>query len=204
MHNHLRPQSDQEAESWIREGIAMLAEWIVTGEYGTAQINPSFNQAFKIPETSLIAPLDPNHEDFKNVQMRTAQYGHILQYFLYVYRLCGKTSLLEKLMSSSSSKTGVELMDEVLKSMNAPSIACQSFHDSFVHFSLARFKQDLGEEDYVYRTGAESVIREKPVDLPPYSSEAYRLNSDPHQKQKTCLSGEFKWGSSICIRIREK
>jgi len=201
INNQLRPQSNQESESWIKEGIAMMAEWIVTGEYGTAQMNPSINQAFKTPETSLIAPLDPNHEDYKNTQIRTAQYGHILQYFLYVYRLCGKTAVLEKLMSSPSPKTGVELMDEVLKSMNAPSIACKSFHDSFIRFSLARFKQDIAEEDYVYRTAAESTVREKAIDLPPYSSEAYQLN--PDSKQKSCLKGEYKWGSSICIRIRE-
>ena len=129
-----------------------------------------------------------------------SQYGHILQYFLYIYRLCGKTALIEKLMSSPSSKSGVELMDEVLKGMNSPSPVCKSFHESFVHFSIARFKQDIADEDYVYRTGAESVIREKPIDLPPYSSEAYHLNPT----QKTCPKNEFNWGSSICIRVREK
>ncbi len=197
LHTHLRPQSDVKEESWIREGISMMAEWLVTGEYGLRKMNPSLNQAFKTPETSLIEPLDPNHESYQNVQKRTAQYGHILQYFLYIYRLCGKTELLNQLITSPSDKTGTALVDEVLKNLLHSSKACTSFKESFRMFSIARFKQDIAEEDYVYRTGANSEVRDAPMNLPPYSSGAYRLPSG-----KKCLAGEEPWGTSACIRIR--
>lgn len=188
-HHRLRPQE----ESWIREGVALLAEWIVTRKY-----NPALSEAFLNPETSLIASLDPTHQDYADTAKRGAQYGHLLQYFVYIYRLCGGDALMEKLVTSPSRKTGTAFMDEVLRSSTSRSESCASFERSFRAFSIARMKQDtLNPESYILITRLQSTIRDERRDLPPYSSSVVRL-----KEGQTCQSGETPWGKSRCIRVR--
>lgn len=191
VHQGNRPQE----ESWVREGVALLAEWTVTKRY-----SPALTEAFARPETSLTAPLDPRHLDYADVSKRTAQYGHILQYFIYIYRLCGKQALLDTLLTSPSPKSGIAFLDEVLPSMKSASPACANFKDSFRLFSLARFQQDVANpENYVLISGLSSVVRaQAPDSLPPYSSSAYSLQDGAH-----CAAQDIAWGTSRCIRIQQ-
>ncbi len=199
MQAHLWPQSGSIENSWLREGLALMAEWMISTEQGYPGHNPALMEAFRFPETSLVAPLTPEQETYKDVRVRTAEYGHILQYFIYIYRLCGGKKLLEELLAPSSLKTGLALLDEALPLQHTGYAACANFHESFVAFSLARFHQGTAPEDYVYVTALESPIRESPVDLPPYSSTVYRRT--PNQK---CALHDWEWGTSRCIRIRER
>jgi hypothetical protein len=191
MHQRLRPQE----ESWVREGIAMMGEWKVTGFY-----NPALEEAFALPESSLTAPLDPREAGYADGGLRTAEYGQILQYFMYIYRLCGKDSLLEKLLTSKLPESGAAFMDAILRAQNASSPACQGFEASFRAFSLARFEQSvLNPENFVVLAPYRSIVREKPLPLPAYSSSAYMRPAG-----QPCRADDSSWGATRCIEIRLK
>jgi hypothetical protein len=194
MHEQFRPWE----ESWVREGLAMMGEWKVTGFY-----SPVLEEAFLQPETSLVAPLDPREASYARADIRSAQYGQILQYFMYIYRLCGKDELLEKLLTSKSTASGIAFLDETLKgealkdqSSNDP--VCQGFETSFRAFSLARAKQNfLNPEEYIVIAPYRSALREQALPLPPYSSSLYE--KDPI---KACRSGDTQIDSARCLEVR--
>lgn len=197
VHHGLRPHE----ESWVREGIAMISEFTATGT-----LSAVMQEGFLTPETSLTAALDPHEADYADSKSRGARYGHILQYFYYLYRLCGKISLFEDLLASPSPAKGVAFIDRTLKDRFkrgdfATDPVCEGFETSFKAFQTARFLQDpMTPSGFVTASsGTQAQVRQAPAWIPPYSAMAYRL--PPRAK---CLAGDFPWGESRCIRIRMK
>ena len=191
MHQEFRPQE----QSWVREGVAMMGEWKVTGFY-----NPALGASFTTPETSLTALLDPRDEGYADGGIRTAEYGQILQYFVYIYRLCGKDALLDQLLTSKLPESGTAFMDKILRRTGSSDPACQGFDASFRAFSIARFEQNTLEPDqYIILAPYQSIVRTAPLPLSPYSSSAYT-----HPAGQGCRSGDIAWGRDRCIEIRLK
>lgn len=196
IHYKIRPQE----QSWVREGLALLAEYLVTGYF-----NPSLPAAFSQPETSLVADLDPGRSEEIATSDRLAQYGHLVQYFYYIYRLCGKNQLFLQLLTSDSAASGKEFLDESLRIASAqttPNPACTSFEESFRFFELARFIDDpLAPETYVVHVPLKSRLQPNAsFTLPPYSAGAYSLKG----AKAKCQPTEMPWGSARCIRVREQ
>lgn len=183
-------------ESWVREGLAMLVEFRVTGK-----LNPVLLAAKTLPETSLMASQDPAAPDFIGLHENTAQYGHVLEYFYYLYRLCGGERVVDALFAARET-AGVLTIDMVLASVSAPETACANFDSSFTAFSKARFLQSTAKpSSYVWLTGLRATVRESAAELPRpfprYSSAAYRLG----EKEKACEKGDEPWGERRCIRV---
>jgi hypothetical protein len=191
VHHQIRPHE----ESWIREGIAMMAEYLTT-----QKLNPILLEGFRNPETSLIAPLDPSDRNYKNANKRVTQYGHILQYFYYLYKNCGGDGLIEEILTDPSPQSGIELLDQILKRRRkgptggAVIRVCENFQESFINFEIARLKQDPTESTpFIIPTAIRAPIRDSRQELPPYSATAYR---------GSCTPGDIGWGAQKCIRIR--
>jgi hypothetical protein len=190
IHYKTRPHE----EAWLREGVALLSEYVLTGK-----LNPILREGFKNPETSLTAPLDPTQADYFG-----AQHGHLIQYFYYLYRLCGKDILFSKLLASPSQSSGIEFLDETLRELSgtiALDPVCTDFKTSFVAFETARFTQSPYPKDkYVIIMNDRGVVREFPQQIPSYSATAYRRsNSAPACVQASDIPIE-----GACIRIRMK
>jgi hypothetical protein len=182
-------------ESWVREGLAMMGEWKITGFY-----SPVLEEGFVRPETSLVAPLDPRDASYARADIRSAQYGQILQYFMYIYRLCGKDALLNELLTSKSKKAGIEFVDEVLKGRGSDSPVCGGFEASFRAFSLARLRQNfLSPEEYIVIAPDRSEVRRQALALPPYSASLYERTRD-----EPCRPGDPAIDSDRCAEIRLK
>ena len=194
VHYSSRPKE----EPWVKEGLALLAEYLVLG-----RLNPVFDSAIKEPEASLIAEIV--HVDPKDAQKRqpVSQYGLLLQYFIYLYRVCGSQVLYERLLKSSSSKTGTQFINETL-SDNAgkamPTI-CRSFDESFKAFQMARFRQDPSSEaGFVIFPMPSATVRKTLNDLPalpPYSAGAYKIPFG-----SSCARGDSAISPDICLRTR--
>jgi hypothetical protein len=203
VHYNRRPHE----ENWVQEGVALLAEYLISGTY-----NSALREAFAEPETSLVASLNPHSlsqlqplshpqshdKSLENSRSRAAQYGHLLQYFYYLYTNCGAAPLLTQLLDSDSKASGIAFLDEVLRSLNPKSEVCANFAASFRAFSLARFLQSpYARTDNIMVTSLRSQVRDQARALPPYSAGAYQLNAGAK-----CAPSDYAWGSSRCIRIR--
>lgn len=190
-HHRLRPQED----AWVREGVAMLAEHAATGFH-----NSSLLAGFGTTATSLVRTKDAGAEEEHGAGVDAAQYGHVLQYFLYIRRLCGGEALFTRLLSSPSRKRGLEFVDEVLKAADSGSPVCAGFRESFIAFEKARFvNSPLTPESYVVPglvRGAE--LSTEKTKLPPYSAAAYARGPET----AACPRGEIPWGDRRCIRVR--
>jgi hypothetical protein len=216
-HYQYRPHE----ESWVREGVALLAEHVLN-QYVQAQamkskaqkkqitfrpvyFNSVYQDGFITPETSLIQVTDLKNLSAESQSLRRGQYGHLLQYFHYLYRLCGGEDFFKDLVKSSSQLKGIEFLDFLLKnlfekksSLKSAHPICSSFKDSFKAFEIARFKQDFSEPSrFLYPTSWTATIRSTPQELPSYSAMAYDL-----KEGESCPSRDIEWGSSRCIRIR--
>jgi hypothetical protein len=187
IHSKIRPSE----ETWLREGAALLAEYVVTG-----RLNPIFAVGFKDPESSLIGELHPISRDYFG-----PQHGHLLQYFYYLYRLCGREVLLKYILFSNSDKKGVQFLDQALRDLtkqNSTDIICSDFKTSFVAFEVARFTQSpYTSNGFVTATTNRATIRSlTPVSnepMEPYSAFAY---------PKPCLLRSDISFDRGCIRIR--
>lgn len=196
IHHQYRPAE----EAWIREGAALLAEYLVTGYF-----NPSMELAFTSPETSLIADFDPEASAAKEVFQVNAQYGHVLLYFYYLHRVCGNPRMpktfFNALLTIDSSQVGMNFMDVFLKSLvgdNPIKPYCQDFKNSFMAFETARFMNDPNKDfTYVLITRLKPAVRETAPNLPPYSAGAYK------RATPSCPGEEISWDLN-CIRIRLK
>ncbi len=194
-------------ELWVEEGVALLAEHLVTGFFSTA-----FFHAFDYPEVSLKEILPVNQWNEDNRSQSLSQYGQLYQYFYYLYRLCGKDHFFKQLLRSSSQKTGISFLDEILPKTGKNNPICASFAMSFKAFQRARFfPQVFPHSAYIFEGVSRARIREKPLEyLPPYSAQAYPAfqghclfstqNSTPYQEQKVDRSIE-KIGT-LCLEIR--
>lgn len=188
---------ESEKEKWVREGLAMITSWRVSAEYNIPQQHSSITAGFEFPETSLISVSDPSEPDYSDVGPRMAQYGHILQYFYYIYNNCGGWKLMNALLTSNSKNIGLQLVDETLGTLNSTNETCSNFKSSFKAFSIARFKQGLEPGESVYIYSGETTLREQPYsNLPPYSSSAYKL-----KEGKKCRADETHV-YNYCVMIR--
>lgn len=188
-------------EGWVREGLAMLVEHQVTGF-----LNPVLLAAKELPETSLTESHDPGAPDYVKQEANRAQYGHVLEYFYYLYRLCGAERFIEAVFNQAET-SGVSTIDAALTIATANvTIApreCSDFKTSFTAFSKARFMQSTSKPaNYVWLTSLRAKIRDSANDLPHpfprYSSGAYRLKPGV----KDCEKGDHAWGEERCIRVR--
>jgi len=193
MHFQKRPK---EAD-WVQEGLAQLTEYLVTGNF-----NRSLLSAFTSPETSLTEGFAFHDREQNSKNQTLAQYGHALQYFYYLYRLCGKNELYEILVNSSSQKNGVNFIDEQLKILAHTKTLdpiCTSFEKSFVAFEHARFFPKVApSSSYIISADMAATVRPKPnaIPLPPFSARAFKL-----QNEQNCSPGIIIDGDCFEIRL---
>jgi hypothetical protein len=184
------------------EGAAMLMEYVVT-----ESMTPALSEGFKTPETSLTSSFDPKNDEYSESISADilAKYGHVFQYSYYLYRLCGKDDLLDKILTSSSKNTGIALIDELLKARSEKlkdeekKKYCENFKESFRAFQIARFNPKFTDESgYIVSRNMKATVRDKAMDLPAHSAMTYKIKSDTEK----CPDGEIAWGASRCIKIR--
>lgn len=180
-------------ESWVREGLALLSEYVVTGN-----LNPIWNAGLANPERSLLAIHDPGQPDALHVIEQAAQYGHVLQFFFYLYKHCGGDEFLTEYMKPAK-EVGFIRLDAILKSISS----CEDTKTVFKNFSMARFKNDPAHPELLlYASSRAAVVRKSeeqlPNPMPAYSSGSYFLS----KKVKTCPGGDIAWGQRRCIRIQ--
>jgi hypothetical protein len=194
IHYNTRPHE----EAWLREGIALLSEYIFTGK-----LNPILREGFKTPETSLIAPLDPTQSDYFG-----PQHGHLIQYFYYLYRLCGREALFSSLLSSPSPARGIEFLDETLRKLSSEmnlDPVCADFKTTFTAFETARFAQSpFPKSAYVLMGKDRGVVRDVARDVPPYSATAYRRSNQVTPTRSGCAQARDIPIEGACVRIRMK
>lgn len=193
VHHAHRPHE----KNWVREGIALMAEFFVTGVY-----NPVLASGFSEPETSLVGEVDPSLTEDDPKNSRVALYGHILQYFIYLNRLCGGSALYQELFFSKSKASGVEFIDETLRKMaklsKSSNVVCGNFESSFRAFERARFEQNmLFENQYVLRSGFQASVRDEPLSLPPFSAMAYLMD-----KSNICHKNDQLIKRGVCLKLR--
>ncbi|MBI3019009.1 MAG: hypothetical protein HYY61_03880 [Deltaproteobacteria bacterium] len=198
LHHEFRPLE----ENWIKEGVALLAEYIITGYFNRVLMN-----GFLDPTTSLISEIDVHENQNKDKTKTLAQYGHILQYFFYIYRLCGKEELFNLLFTSDSKNIGIAFVDEVLKKMDQnneikTNPVCSSFEKSFIEFQKARFfPKPTPESSYVIPGNFQAQIQEQKVaTLAPYSAQVFRF----FPQNPTCEQGTTLFDKNICFQIQLK
>jgi hypothetical protein len=202
VHHRYRPHE----ENWMREGMALLAEYIVTGYF-----YPGLSSGFESPETSLVASTDPTLIESAYGDEQGSQYGHMLQFFYYLYRVCGRETLFDTLLTDPSEATGIEFVGHALAQTRknnaeiASDPACAGFESAFRAFEVARFVADASRPStyVVAGLGHQGAVRDKPRKLPPYSAMAYELRVGK-KPLKACAAGDIPWGDSRCIRVRLK
>jgi hypothetical protein len=185
-------------ETWLQEGIALLMEYRILGA-----LNRAFEAGLLEPETSLIAAFDPLSTQPEVREQRLRQYGHLQQYFIYLYRICGGNRFLERVLGAQGESTdlkGIDFLDKTLRAVSAGgaavSGACRDFETSFHAFQRARFNpRPFGPEDSVF-PGADAARARGALSLPPFSAGAYRVPG------KGCAQGDEPLGLSLCLRIR--
>ncbi|MEK6705271.1 MAG: hypothetical protein AABZ06_05740 [Bdellovibrionota bacterium] len=184
-------------ESWVREGAALLAEYIVTKYQNRALLS-----GFSIPETSLTADLkvhENSTESAEEKSLRLARYGHVLQYFYYLYHICDQ-DILNKLISRGASiatQSGIARIDTILKvaaSASALPPACQDFKTSFVEFQKARFfPKPYPAQAYVLLGNFKATRRSSRLENPPpFSAQAYPLDSLVDSLVDSQVNGQVK------------
>jgi len=190
---HHQFRADEEA--WVREGLALVSEYLVTGF-----LNASIEEGFKTTETSLTEVIDPRLEEQTSNHIRSAQYGHILQYFYYLYKLCGKEKLFDLLLTTKSEEKGIGFINEILALSSqlgySQSSVCVDFKSSFIAFEKARFLRNfLKPEEHILLGSFKATIRDAKTDIPPYSATAYKKTKDD------CAQNDYDYGN-YCLRIR--
>lgn len=190
----------------MKEGIALLAEYWITGH-----LNPAMEMGFRHPETSLVNSLDPCHGDSRTEAERLAQYGHLLQFFYYLHRLCGGAELFKELaFSVETGVFGVEFLRQALAQgfgQSRPGVhpVCRDFTTVFTAFQKARFAPDLSEpHTYVLGYRHRGAIRSERRDLPPYSAGAYRSPREGSERNSVkCREGDLELaGGAVCLQVR--
>lgn len=114
-----------EEETWIKEGMAQMFEYLVLGHLNLANIQ----WAFLSSSTSL---LDSNVKE----ELKHQQYGINALYFYYLYQQCGKDEIFWNLLSSSKQR-GISNINLNLKQLNSAKEQCSNFKESAISFYLA-------------------------------------------------------------------
>jgi hypothetical protein len=119
-------------ESWMREGMAQLFEYIVTENLSGSNLQASIAK----PNTPLIGNYDVENSN-------PAQYGHDLLYFFYLYNHCGKDNLFWKIAAGTDDLQGAALINSVLQAGAKEEIECKNFHYSAVSFEAAKLHNQM-------------------------------------------------------------
>lgn len=186
-------------EPWIQEGVALLAETVVTKSFNRALL-----LGFDAPETSLTEGFDFQHRSIEGRDRTLAKHGHVLQYFYYIYNLCGKDELLNELIESDSKRSGREFLDEILRlasQKRALDPVCASFEKSFLAFENARFFPKASPPSArLLPSFLKARIRPAPLTeaMPPFSAQAVRMR----EGAASCESGFQEVDPETCFRIR--
>jgi hypothetical protein len=207
--HHLHHRYRKWEKFWVREGLALLAEKIVTSHF-----HPSLEEGFLAPESSLTEDMNPRttQEPDKSIpeyQMNSKRgrtYGHLLQYFYFIYRLCGKDQLFSTLLKSQAPTSGVDFVDGTLKLMRATSpkiageVACSGFKESFLQFQKARFSQSpIRPNTWVTANDMKATVRKEPMVLTqPYSATAYEVAPPTGCARKE----DILLNPMLCLRVR--
>lgn len=195
LHHQFRPDE----ENWVKEGLALLLEYVVNGAFNRSILN-----AFSNPETSLTQDLDMDLA----TEEKLSQYGELTLYFYYIWRLCGKNDLLHELLTSSSELKGIEFIDYILRyilktfseneAVRTDAI-CSSFEKSFVSFQIAKFfPNPTPPSRYILIGNFSARISDAPVELKPFSAQAFRLS----EQHPTCANGTTQFRKDTCFQIR--
>ncbi len=127
---HFSLSSDEYA--WVKEGLAQVFEFLVTGQMNWVNLNAAMMNPF----TKLI-------DTYQIEKSNEALYGHSQLYFLYLYERCGKEKLFWKLVEGIKGYKGSRLIDKVLESMNLPELECKNFDESVIHFEVAKMHNKI-------------------------------------------------------------
>ena len=150
-------------EDWVKEGMAQLFEWKVTGRF----FRKHLEQGLEKLTTPLITSYDHGH-------YQPELYGHHLLYFYYLTQNCGgenlfwemaqgysSLSLLSKVMAplvpahpSEDLKGANKINYHLLSSVQSFKLQCRDFQSSALHFQIARIlNQDLWDhnDEGIYR-----------------------------------------------------
>lgn len=122
-------------ESWFREGMAQVFEYITTGEFNGRNLAAAVRN-----------PLTPFFGDYDVEASNLAQYGHNQLYFYYLYSHCGKDDLFWKLTEGekSSDLRGSYLIDFVLNKINnSGKSECANFDESIISFEVAKLHNQI-------------------------------------------------------------
>jgi hypothetical protein len=127
IHYSLRPNEP----SWIREGLAELFVYKVTGKFSGAYVLAAL-------ETSTT----PLESSFNPKIVHNERYGHAFLYFYYIDKNCGGTDLYWKLVTNEEEARGPAGIDSLLKGVRNSepySFLCRDFKSSATFFEVARF-----------------------------------------------------------------
>lgn len=138
VHYYLNPGE----ETWVREGLAQVFEYIVSGELNGG----NFRAILEKPYSSVV------QSSFDINQVAKEKYGHTMLYFYYLYQHCGTDDLFWKVTKGIPDKVyrGAKLIDEILKSLKLSKEECSSFDESLRSFEISRFHNKV---DYSEGTG---------------------------------------------------
>ena len=182
-------ESNSNEVSWVKEGVALLVESLVTG-----QMSQDVREAFLHPEVTLIGNFNPKLDSYHTDWHQAAQYGNVQLYFSYLYQNCGKDQFFAHLFEKNHSP--LPLLDSLLK--NSPCPVGKSFIESFKNYSIAKALQDFSDPlKHVLFDAVEIVAAEHPAKLEPFSETVYRLKEGAH-----CQANEIQASAQNCIRIR--
>ena len=122
-------------ESWFREGMAQVFEYITTGEFNGRNLAAATSN-----------PLTPFFGNYDLEESNPAQYGHNQLYFYYLYSHCGKDTLFWKLTEGerNSGLRGSFLIDHVLSKINNEGKSeCSNFDESIISFEVAKIHNQI-------------------------------------------------------------
>lgn len=142
-------------ETWIREGMAQLFEYIITKEFN----GNNFRAAILNPLTPLIGK-------YEITNINAAQYGHNMLYFFYLYNHCGGSDFFWSLTEGKNNLQGTALIDSLLGQLNSKKSECKNFTDSAISFEVAKSHNQIQESTDIAKEAKERFFL-APTNLSP-------------------------------------
>lgn len=118
--------------AWVREGLAMIFENLVSQASGKNRTNAA---AIKAGFTQISTPLFGEYDLLKP---DAALYGHHYLYFNYLIKNCGGFDLFWKMVEGKPAVFGRDNIDSALKESSIDKAECKNFSSSIEHFEVAR------------------------------------------------------------------
>jgi hypothetical protein len=128
--------SNPQEESWVREGLAQLFEYLILGSLHSQNVDAALENTWM--------PFWYQYDGQKKDS--SAQYGLHLLYFYYLYEQCGKDILFWRLVQGwdkGTTLTGEANITAQLASMHSRREQCQDFRSSLIHFLVARIHNHI-------------------------------------------------------------